>query len=97
MIPSNFFTFAQHLVLQHLRQVCHLFRPILNVSFFQRHPAITPPSFPQVQAPIVNNPLFWERLGPDSLFFAFYYQQVIRLYIILRIFSFYYDIVTPRA
>ncbi|KAF8043587.1 hypothetical protein BT93_A1802 [Corymbia citriodora subsp. variegata] len=44
-------------------------------SYVPRHPAITPPSFPQVQAPIVNNPLFWERLGPDSLFFAFYYQQ----------------------
>ncbi|XP_056177562.1 general negative regulator of transcription subunit 3 isoform X4 [Syzygium oleosum] len=44
-------------------------------SYVPRHPAITPPSFPQVQAPIVNNPLFWERLGPDTLFFAFYYQQ----------------------
>lgn len=47
----------------------------------QRHPAITPPSYPQVQAPIVNNPAFWERLGlevngTDTLFFAFYYQQV---------------------
>lgn len=49
--------------------------------FLQRHPAITPPSYPQVQAPIVNNPAFWERLGSeqystDTLFFAFYYQQV---------------------
>ncbi|KAL5056541.1 hypothetical protein RYX36_037223 [Vicia faba] len=45
-----------------------------------RHPTITPPSYPQVQAPIVNNPAFWERLGleaygTDTLFFAFYYQQ----------------------
>ena len=48
----------------------------------QRHPAVTPPSYPQVQAPIVNNPAFWERLGldtfgTDTLFFAFYYQQVL--------------------
>lgn len=43
---------------------------------------MTPPSYPQVQAPIVNNPAFWERLGADNygtdtLFFAFYYQQVL--------------------
>ncbi|KAE8729549.1 CCR4-NOT transcription complex subunit 3-like isoform X2 [Hibiscus syriacus] len=36
--------------------------------------------YPQVEAPIVNNPSFWERLsidgyGTDALFFAFYYQQ----------------------
>ena len=42
---------------------------------------MTPPSYPQVQAPIVNNPAFWERLGldaynTDTLFFAFYHQQV---------------------
>lgn len=48
---------------------------------FQRHPAATPSSYPQVQAPIVNNPAFWERLGADTygtdtLFFSFYYQQV---------------------
>ncbi|KAI4348439.1 hypothetical protein L6164_009163 [Bauhinia variegata] len=45
-----------------------------------RHPTATPPSYPQVQAPIVNNPAFWERVGlepygTDTLFFAFYYQQ----------------------
>ncbi|XP_059462361.1 uncharacterized protein LOC132191387 isoform X3 [Corylus avellana] len=49
-------------------------------SYTPRHPAITPSSYPQVQAPIVNNPAFWERLGlevngTDTLFFAFYYQQ----------------------
>ncbi|VFQ74791.1 unnamed protein product [Cuscuta campestris] len=49
-------------------------------SYTPKHPALTPPSYPQVQAPIVNNPAFWERLGADSfgtdtLFFAFYYQQ----------------------
>ncbi|KAK4762204.1 hypothetical protein SAY87_030088 [Trapa incisa] len=49
-------------------------------SYFSRHPAATPSSYPQVQAPIVNNPVFWERLGmessgADTLFFAFYYQQ----------------------
>ncbi|KAK9290752.1 hypothetical protein L1049_008928 [Liquidambar formosana] len=49
-------------------------------SYTPRHPAMTPASYPQVQAPIVNNPAFWERLGldtlgTDTLFFAFYYQQ----------------------
>ncbi|XP_068305681.1 uncharacterized protein [Pyrus communis] len=49
-------------------------------SYTPRHPAITPLSYPQAQAPIVNNPAFWERLGlepygTDTLFFAFYYQQ----------------------
>ncbi|KAL3623819.1 hypothetical protein CASFOL_032635 [Castilleja foliolosa] len=49
-------------------------------TYNPRHPAVTPPSYPQVQAPIVNNPAFWERLGADtygtdSLFFSFYYQQ----------------------
>ncbi|KAM7524654.1 hypothetical protein LguiA_014556 [Lonicera macranthoides] len=49
-------------------------------SYTPRHPAVTPSSYPQVQAPIVNNPAFWERLGADNfgtdtLFFAFYYQQ----------------------
>ncbi|XAR68674.1 hypothetical protein NMG60_11003881 [Bertholletia excelsa] len=49
-------------------------------SYVPRHPAVTPSSYPQVQAPIVNNPAFWERLGADSygtdtLFFSFYYQQ----------------------
>ncbi|KAI5659708.1 hypothetical protein M9H77_28501 [Catharanthus roseus] len=49
-------------------------------SYTPRHPATTPTSYPQVQAPIVNNPAFWERLGADNygtdtLFFAFYYQQ----------------------
>ncbi|KAL3533385.1 hypothetical protein ACH5RR_006906, partial [Cinchona calisaya] len=49
-------------------------------SYTPRRPVLTPPSYPQVQAPIVNNPAFWERLGADNygtdtLFFAFYYQQ----------------------
>lgn len=49
-------------------------------SYTARHPTVTPQSYPQVQAPIVNNPAFWERLGSDNigtdtLFFAFYYQQ----------------------
>jgi CCR4-NOT transcription complex subunit 3 len=49
-------------------------------TYTPRHPAATPVSYPQVQAPIVNNPAFWERLGTDNfgtdtLFFAFYYQQ----------------------
>ncbi|XP_024984929.1 general negative regulator of transcription subunit 3 [Cynara cardunculus var. scolymus] len=49
-------------------------------SYTARHPAVTPQSYPQVQAPVVSNPAFWERLGSDNigtdtLFFAFYYQQ----------------------
>ncbi|CAH9134783.1 unnamed protein product [Cuscuta epithymum] len=49
-------------------------------SYTPRHRAVTPSSYPQVQAPIVNNSSFWERLGADNygtdtLFFAFYYQQ----------------------
>ncbi|XP_058105837.1 uncharacterized protein LOC131249218 isoform X3 [Magnolia sinica] len=49
-------------------------------NYIPRRPAKTPPSYPQVQAPIVDNPAFWERLGADTsgtdtLFFAFYYQQ----------------------
>ncbi|XP_017621365.1 uncharacterized protein LOC108465534 isoform X4 [Gossypium arboreum] len=51
-------------------------------SYTPKHPAVTPASYPQVQAPIVNNPAFWERIsmdgygtGTDTLFVAFYYQQ----------------------
>ncbi|KAF7819301.1 CCR4-NOT transcription complex subunit 3-like isoform X1 [Senna tora] len=49
-------------------------------TYTPKHPTITPPSYPQVQAPIVSNPAFWERVGvepfgTDTLFFAFYYQQ----------------------
>ncbi|XP_010529007.1 PREDICTED: general negative regulator of transcription subunit 3-like [Tarenaya hassleriana] len=44
-------------------------------QYSPRRPAATPPSYPQVQAPIINNPMFWERLSNDTLFFAFYHQQ----------------------
>ncbi|KAK1264316.1 hypothetical protein QJS04_geneDACA009457 [Acorus gramineus] len=49
-------------------------------AYYPAHPAATPPSYPQSQAPIVDNPAFWKRLGADdlgtdTLFFAFYYQQ----------------------
>ncbi|KAM3295107.1 hypothetical protein ACQJBY_037768 [Aegilops geniculata] len=49
-------------------------------TYIPRHPSVTPASYPQIQAPIVANPAFWERLGSDTLstdmlFFAFYYQQ----------------------
>lgn len=49
-------------------------------TYIPRHPSVTPASYPQIQAPIVTNPAFWERLGSDTLstdmlFFAFYYQQ----------------------
>ena len=55
---------------------------LFSFLVLQRHPAITLPSYPQVQAPVVNNPVFWERVGAepygtDTLFFAFYYQQVL--------------------
>ncbi|KAL6637531.1 hypothetical protein ACP70R_025103 [Stipagrostis hirtigluma subsp. patula] len=49
-------------------------------NYVPRHPTVTPASYPQIQAPIVSNPAFWERIGSDTLatdmlFFAFYYQQ----------------------
>ncbi|KMZ64144.1 CCR4-NOT transcription complex subunit 3 [Zostera marina] len=49
-------------------------------NYIPRRPAMTPSSYPQTQAPIVDNPAFWERLGldnmgADTLFFSFYYQQ----------------------
>ncbi|KAG0548340.1 hypothetical protein BDA96_01G158400 [Sorghum bicolor] len=49
-------------------------------TYIPRHPAVTPASYPQIQAPIVSHPTFWERIGSDTLatdmlFFAFYYQQ----------------------
>ncbi|XP_010906715.1 uncharacterized protein [Elaeis guineensis] len=49
-------------------------------SYVPRHPAVTPASYPQTQAPIIDNPAFWERMGfeaigTDTFFFAFYYQQ----------------------
>ncbi|KAJ1294351.1 hypothetical protein BS78_01G140000 [Paspalum vaginatum] len=49
-------------------------------NYVPRHPAVTPSTYPQSQAPIVSHPTFWERIGSDTLatdmlFFAFYYQQ----------------------
>ncbi|KAF0923738.1 hypothetical protein E2562_006706 [Oryza meyeriana var. granulata] len=49
-------------------------------NYNPKHPAVTPASFPQIQAPVLSNPAFWERMGSDALstdmlFFAFYYQQ----------------------
>ncbi|KAG9452044.1 hypothetical protein H6P81_004948 [Aristolochia fimbriata] len=51
-------------------------------NYAPRHPAMVPASYPQVPAPIVDTPAFWERIGgdgytngTDTLFFAFYYQQ----------------------
>lgn len=37
---------------------------------------MTPSSYPQTPAELIDNPAFWERLDTDVLFFAFYYQQV---------------------
>ncbi|KAJ6697279.1 hypothetical protein OIU85_003630 [Salix viminalis] len=36
-------------------------------SYIPRHPAATPSSYPQVQAPMASNPAFWERLSMDSV------------------------------
>ncbi|KAI5077480.1 hypothetical protein GOP47_0007304 [Adiantum capillus-veneris] len=44
-------------------------------SYTPRHPAVTPSSYPQTPAEVIDNPAFWERLDTDVLFFAFYYQQ----------------------
>lgn len=56
----------------------------LELAFLQKHPAATPASYPQTQSPTVSNPALWERLaydslGTDTLFFAFYYQQVLSI------------------
>lgn len=55
-------------------------------NYILRRPAMPPSSYPQTQAPIVDNPAFWERLGldnmgADTLFFSFYYQQVCLKYL----------------
>ncbi|KAJ7534355.1 hypothetical protein O6H91_13G090700 [Diphasiastrum complanatum] len=44
-------------------------------SYVPRNPAVVPPSYPQIPAAIIENPALWERLDPDVLFSAFYYQQ----------------------
>ncbi|XP_024382467.1 uncharacterized protein [Physcomitrium patens] len=44
-------------------------------SYTPRYPTITPASYPQMQAPVIDNPALWERLDKDVLFYAFYYQQ----------------------
>ncbi|CAI7799771.1 unnamed protein product [Closterium sp. NIES-54] len=40
-----------------------------------RNPAITPASYPQAPAAVLEHPGLWERLDMDVLFFAFYHQQ----------------------
>jgi len=69
----------------------------LFFSIFQKHPTVTPASFPQTQADIVKNPAFWKRLGLDqfgidTLFFAFYYQQV---FLFLLVYFFLYVLSYP--
>ncbi|KAL4200322.1 hypothetical protein AMTRI_Chr03g55810 [Amborella trichopoda] len=44
-------------------------------KYVPKHPAATPSSYPQTQAPITENPAFWGRVDSDTLFFAFYNQQ----------------------
>ena len=34
-----------------------------------------PPSFPMMQPPVMENPVLFERLDLDALFFSFYFQQ----------------------
>ncbi|XP_015690938.1 CCR4-NOT transcription complex subunit 3 isoform X2 [Oryza brachyantha] len=73
----------QHYNLQMLEAAYHRLpqpKDSERVKNYIPHPAVTPTSFPQIQAPVVSNPAFWERMGSDSLstdmlFFAFYYQQ----------------------
>lgn len=71
----------EHFVAQH-EALEHAFRNLplpkdseRPKSYTPRHPTITPASYPQVQAPIIDNPGLWERLDKDVLFYAFYYQQ----------------------
>ncbi|CAA0842776.1 transcription regulator NOT2/NOT3/NOT5 family protein [Striga hermonthica] len=46
-------------------------------TYTPRHPAITPPSYPQVQAPTVNNPAFWERLARIHFSFHFIFNRIL--------------------
>ncbi|BFI24139.1 CCR4-NOT transcription complex subunit 3 [Marchantia polymorpha subsp. ruderalis] len=44
-------------------------------SYTPRYPAVTPASYPQLPAPIIENVALWDRLDTDVLFLAFYYHQ----------------------
>ncbi|CAI5469894.1 unnamed protein product [Closterium sp. Yama58-4] len=44
-------------------------------AYIPRNPAITPASYPQAPAAVLEHPGLWERLDMDVLFFAFYHQQ----------------------
>lgn len=43
--------------------------------YVPRNPFATPAYYPKTPAPVFENPLLFEKLGIDTLFFAFYYQQ----------------------
>lgn len=44
-------------------------------QYFPRNPYPVNAAFPMAPAPIFETPAIFEKLGPDTLFFIFYYQQ----------------------
>lgn len=44
-------------------------------EYVPRNPYRTPPYFPSVPAPIFDDPLLFDKLSVDTLFFIFYFQQ----------------------
>lgn len=44
-------------------------------SYTPRNPYPTPPSYPTTPSSIFDHPAIFEKLGPDCLFFIFYYAQ----------------------
>ena len=44
-------------------------------QYFPRNPYPVNAAFPSTPAPIFETPAIFEKLGPDTLFFIFYYQQ----------------------
>eukprot|EP01041_Mallomonas_annulata_P001655 gene1655-3203_t len=44
-------------------------------GYMPRNPYPSHPSFPTTSLPVLENPLLFEKLPMDTLFFAFYYQQ----------------------
>lgn len=46
-----------------------------HTAYVPRNPYRTPPAFPQQPSGAFENPLIFEKLSTDTLFFIFYYQQ----------------------
>ena len=58
--------------LRHLPDASDSARP---KQYVPRNPYRTPSYFPSVPAPVFDDPLLFDRLSVDTLFFIFYFQQ----------------------